>query len=453
MAETYPAGSVPATPNRALSFRVAPAAEENRPIAPCCDMRDWSVYVGKVTGVPVRVHWLLPVLGALGFAIGSRAGLLHGLLLLVAYGPCLTLTVLFHELAHCWAALRVGATVDHIMLWPLGGLAYISRSPDAKADLKIAAAGPASHLPLLLIFAIAMAVTPPDKSRVDVIIPIEERPRLVVRGLNGPFESPGLGLCEGDCDSDADCASGLSCFQRDGTTPVPGCSGEGINDWDYCIEVEPQSFRTGSCPATCPTPVLESVRVREDGSFTFRCTDCALTEAHFAWSLFVILVGLQIGLFVFNLLIPCYPLDGGRIFVDAMLIRGFSAPHAAKVITVVSIVICCALLGYGLWAAATGDALAALLIMTAVWMLYQTVMLAYLLSYHPHLLLYHPLFCNAVSTTNVLQRSITVSGLKPTVAVGANGDPVPPPMKFQRSTKVVPASTTAIAAAAVETRS
>ena len=35
------------------------------------------------------------------------------------------------------------------------------------------------------------------------------------------------GLCEADCDSDADCdQSGppLICFQRTGTTPVPGTS-------------------------------------------------------------------------------------------------------------------------------------------------------------------------------------------------------------------------------------
>ena len=44
----------------------------------------------------------------------------------------------------------------------------------------------------------------------------------------------GCGLCEGDCDSDKDCERGLSCFQRDGTTPVPGCKGTGKYNWDYC---------------------------------------------------------------------------------------------------------------------------------------------------------------------------------------------------------------------------
>mmetsp|Transcript_16235 Transcript_16235/g.35306 ORF Transcript_16235/g.35306 Transcript_16235/m.35306 type:complete len:195 (+) Transcript_16235:243-827(+) len=43
------------------------------------------------------------------------------------------------------------------------------------------------------------------------------------------------GECEGDCDRDRDCASGLKCFQRDGLKSVPGCRGDGIRDVDYCV--------------------------------------------------------------------------------------------------------------------------------------------------------------------------------------------------------------------------
>jgi len=34
-----------------------------------------------------------------------------------------------------------------------------------------------------------------------------------------------LGLCQGDCDNDADCEGDLECFQRDSNDPVPGCRG------------------------------------------------------------------------------------------------------------------------------------------------------------------------------------------------------------------------------------
>uniref|UniRef100_A0A7S2HE95 Uncharacterized protein n=1 Tax=Helicotheca tamesis TaxID=374047 RepID=A0A7S2HE95_9STRA len=46
-----------------------------------------------------------------------------------------------------------------------------------------------------------------------------------------------LGLCEGDCDSDADCNGGLKCYHRTAPDePIPGCSGTGTQAWDYCVD-------------------------------------------------------------------------------------------------------------------------------------------------------------------------------------------------------------------------
>jgi hypothetical protein len=44
-----------------------------------------------------------------------------------------------------------------------------------------------------------------------------------------------LGHCEGDCDHDSDCSDGLVCFKRDGFIKVPGCLGNGIENYDYCV--------------------------------------------------------------------------------------------------------------------------------------------------------------------------------------------------------------------------
>eukprot|EP00931_Biecheleriopsis_adriatica_P060751 TRINITY_DN36495_c0_g1_i1.p1 TRINITY_DN36495_c0_g1~~TRINITY_DN36495_c0_g1_i1.p1 ORF type:complete len:2641 (-),score=486.46 TRINITY_DN36495_c0_g1_i1:92-6985(-) len=59
--------------------------------------------------------------------------------------------------------------------------------------------------------------------------------------LNGHLVSLGgnpsskLLECQGDCDTDDDCAGGLMCFQRSGHTDIPGCKGDGTSGWDYCI--------------------------------------------------------------------------------------------------------------------------------------------------------------------------------------------------------------------------
>ena len=58
--------------------------------------------------------------------------------------------------------------------------------------------------------------------------------------------SKAYGLCEGDCDKDSDCSSGLTCFQRDGDEPIPGCFGSGKKGSDYCVAVKPlDSSRNG----------------------------------------------------------------------------------------------------------------------------------------------------------------------------------------------------------------
>lgn len=56
-------------------------------------------------------------------------------------------------------------------------------------------------------------------------------------GSQGASEMP---MCSGDCDSDDDCAEGLSCFQRDDVEPVPGCAGAGVAGWDYCYRLRLQ---------------------------------------------------------------------------------------------------------------------------------------------------------------------------------------------------------------------
>merc|ERR1711981_650859 len=46
-----------------------------------------------------------------------------------------------------------------------------------------------------------------------------------------------LKACTGECDSDAQCAKGLKCFQRSKGEKIPGCKGNGGGkDWDYCYD-------------------------------------------------------------------------------------------------------------------------------------------------------------------------------------------------------------------------
>jgi hypothetical protein len=47
-----------------------------------------------------------------------------------------------------------------------------------------------------------------------------------------------LELCEGNCDFTGNCKDGLVCYKRVGFSPVPGCSGQGKEHYNYCTYPE-----------------------------------------------------------------------------------------------------------------------------------------------------------------------------------------------------------------------
>jgi hypothetical protein len=60
---------------------------------------------------------------------------------------------------------------------------------------------------------------------------------LVNKGVSGCTRTKQCGLCEGDCDNDHDCKTGMTCFQRNGMQPIPGCASGGKMDrrgYDFC---------------------------------------------------------------------------------------------------------------------------------------------------------------------------------------------------------------------------
>ncbi|HVF10367.1 MAG TPA: site-2 protease family protein, partial [Abditibacteriaceae bacterium] len=83
-----------------------------------------SVPIGTWFGIRVRIHSTLILLIAVRLLFaGARDGIgfRHALTSsLILFG-----IILLHEFGHCIAARRVGGYADEILLWPLGGLAFI----------------------------------------------------------------------------------------------------------------------------------------------------------------------------------------------------------------------------------------------------------------------------------------------------------------------------------------
>ena len=51
-----------------------------------------------------------------------------------------------------------------------------------------------------------------------------------------------LRLCEGDCDIDLECADGLMCSQGYNDAVSGECSGDTIENWNYCITPKVSCF-------------------------------------------------------------------------------------------------------------------------------------------------------------------------------------------------------------------
>ena len=111
--------------------------------------------------IPVRLHVLILVMPVLSSLLALvRAGGPAFALVFVSEGPLGVLMVLVHELGHIAEAVRHGCSPSHILLWPLGGLAVVATCGNSHRQFaRIAAAGPATHVPMILFWLVLLAST------------------------------------------------------------------------------------------------------------------------------------------------------------------------------------------------------------------------------------------------------------------------------------------------------
>ncbi len=126
-------------------------------------MRNWSIPIGRLFGVEVRLHltflfllmfvWFTqstvngPTLAARGLAL---VGLVFG-------------SVVLHELAHALVAMRAGIKVRGIVLLPIGGITFMEDQgthtrQNAARDIRVSAAGPLVNLVIGIAAALGAAV-------------------------------------------------------------------------------------------------------------------------------------------------------------------------------------------------------------------------------------------------------------------------------------------------------
>jgi len=123
--------------------------------------RQGSIHLFRLAGVDLYLHWSWFLVAA--YEIQSRRGGYSSVLWNVLEYLALFLIVLTHEFGHAMACRSVGGQANQILLWPLGGVAYVNPPQRPGAMLWSIAAGPLVNVALAPVLYLAMRLaTPPD---------------------------------------------------------------------------------------------------------------------------------------------------------------------------------------------------------------------------------------------------------------------------------------------------
>ncbi len=113
--------------------------------------RQGSIRLFRFSGIDVFLHWSWFLLAAYEIergGIGRYSSVAWNVLEYLA----LFLIVTLHEFGHSLACRQVGGQANQIVLWPLGGVAYVDPPQRPGATLWSIAAGPLVNVVLFPIF-------------------------------------------------------------------------------------------------------------------------------------------------------------------------------------------------------------------------------------------------------------------------------------------------------------
>lgn len=111
-------------------------------------LKNNAILIGRVAGIPIRLHISLPIVVLIFAAMAGR-----NFLEVIVFALGLFGSVALHELGHSLVAQKKGSYIHEIVLYPFGGAAKIVNIPKKPIDeIWVALAGPGVSLVLALIF-------------------------------------------------------------------------------------------------------------------------------------------------------------------------------------------------------------------------------------------------------------------------------------------------------------
>jgi Zn-dependent protease len=108
-----------------------------------------SIRLFRIAGIDVYLHWSWFLVAA--YEIQAQKGDYSSLIWNALEYLALFVIVTMHEFGHALACRQVGGQANQIVLWPLGGVAYVDPPPRPGAMLWSIAAGPLVNVGLLFV--------------------------------------------------------------------------------------------------------------------------------------------------------------------------------------------------------------------------------------------------------------------------------------------------------------
>lgn len=109
--------------------------------------RQGSIHLFRFAGIDLFLHWSWFLLAV--YEIKTRTGSYSSVTWNVLEFLTVFLIITLHEFGHALACRQVGGRANQIVLWPLGGVAFVDPPPRPGATLWSIAAGPLVNVALL----------------------------------------------------------------------------------------------------------------------------------------------------------------------------------------------------------------------------------------------------------------------------------------------------------------
>ncbi|WP_435007096.1 site-2 protease family protein [Tundrisphaera lichenicola] len=142
----------------------------------------WSWKIGRISGIPIYVHWTFLIL--IAYLIYGHWSSGHDLAT-TAEGVGFVLSifgcVVLHELGHAMAARRYGVPTADITLLPIGGVARLQRIPEHPAEeLVVAIAGPLVNVAIVGLLLMIGVRYPESSGDSEFLVKQHFLPKLLV---------------------------------------------------------------------------------------------------------------------------------------------------------------------------------------------------------------------------------------------------------------------------------